>query len=81
MNENVGCRFGALIGGFVKLATYARVGFAVSIRDGSGGGPQDTARPASVSELFVSEPRTMALGTGLTLLIRRTPGSHWPGIR
>ena len=31
------------------------MGLAVSIRGGSGGGPQDTFHPASVSELFVGE--------------------------
>ena len=54
MNE-IGCRFGEMIRWYCEIGDQCRVGLAVSIRGGSGGGPQDTARPASVSELFVGE--------------------------
>ena len=38
------------------------MGLAVSIRGGSGGGPQDTARPASVSELVIGETPSDSCG-------------------
>ena len=54
-NENLGCWFGAiLVGGRIngEVGGLCRVGMAVSIRGGVGGGPQDTTHPALVSELL-----------------------------
>ena len=55
MNEHVGFRIGGFIRFCRQIGSLCQMGSAVSIRGGSGGGPQDTARPASVFELFVGE--------------------------
>ena len=69
MNERVGFRIGEFIWLCRQIGSLCRLGLAVSIRGGPGGGPQDTARPALVSELFIGlKPRAMASGAGLRLL-------------
>ena len=49
------------------------MGLAVSIRDGSGGGPQDTARPASVSEFFICEAPGDGFGCRFGFIVRMDP--------
>ena len=55
MNERVGPRFRGDIRSLCYIGGLCRLGEAVSNRGGAGGGPQDTARPASVSELVIGE--------------------------
>ena len=74
MNEHVGFRIGELIRLCRQIGSLCQMGLAVSIRGGSGGGPQDTARPALVSELVVGvKPRAMASGASLRLLSELDP--------
>ena len=55
MNENLGCRFGAIsVGGRADgvRGSPCRVGVAVSTRGWAGCVPQDTAHPPLASELL-----------------------------
>ena len=44
------------------IGGLCRLGEAVSNRGGAGGGPQDTTRPASVSELVIGETPSDSCG-------------------